>query len=116
MSALTDNHQIVRHNGVPVAVVIPYAEYRALVGDTSRLQDDEVTIPHEVLGLVVKNGKTPVAAWREYLGLTQAEVASRMGIAQPSYARMENAKNLRIATLKKIAGAMKVQWEQLEWE
>jgi hypothetical protein len=39
-----------------------------------------------------------------------------MGIAQPSYARMENAQNLRIATLKKIARAMNVQWEQLEWK
>jgi DNA-binding XRE family transcriptional regulator len=117
MNAHTDNHQIVRHNGIPVAVVLPYAEYQALMNDTPSLSDDEATIPHEVLGLVVKNNKTPIAAWREYLGLTQDEMASRMGITQPSFARMESAKRkLRIATLKKIASAMNIQWEQLEWE
>ncbi|MDR1241325.1 MAG: helix-turn-helix transcriptional regulator [Deltaproteobacteria bacterium] len=117
MSALTNNHQIVRHNGVPVAVVLPYAEYQALVNDTPSVSDDETTIPHEVLGLVIKNDKTPIAAWREYLGLTQEKIASRMGITQPSFARMESAERKpRIATLKKIAKAMNIQWEQLEWE
>jgi len=36
-------------------------------------------IPHEVVGLTVKKGYTLVRAWREYLRLTQAEVAERMG-------------------------------------
>jgi predicted transcriptional regulator len=39
-------------------------------------------IPHEVVGLTVKKGYTLVRAWREYLRLTQAEVAERMGISQ----------------------------------
>jgi len=59
-------------------------------------------------------GLSLVRAWREHLGLTQEEVARRMGVTRPAYAQME-AKGVRprVPTLKKIAEAFGVEWEQV---
>jgi len=73
------------------------------------------TVPDEVVNLACKPGVSPMAAWREHLGLTQAEVASRMGVAQAAYAQMEWAKQPRKATLDKVAAAMGLDAEQLRW-
>ena len=57
---------------------------------------------------------TLVRAWREYLGLTQKEVAKRMGITQAALSQMEaGEKRLRKATLEKLAAAMGIGVEQL---
>jgi hypothetical protein len=34
------------------------------------IRDEETTIPHEVVGMVVKKGMNLVKAWRTYLGMT----------------------------------------------
>jgi len=47
------------------------------------------SIPHEVILLMVDNDWSIIRAWREYLGVTQVEMARRLGIRQPSYAAME---------------------------
>ena len=52
-------------------------------------------------------------AWREYLMLTQAEMAARMGITQAGYAQIEAAKRPRKATLQKAAEALGITLEQL---
>jgi transcriptional regulator with XRE-family HTH domain len=56
-----------------------------------------------------------MAAWREHFGLTQSEVASRIGITQAAYAQMERVKNPRKATLEKVAEALGLEAEQLRW-
>jgi len=59
-------------------------------------------------------GLSLIRAWREHLGLTQEEVARRMGITQPAYAKIEGKKaQPRIATCKRLAAAMGIAWEQL---
>ena len=71
-------------------------------------------IPHEVVGLTIKKGNTIVHAWREYLRLTQTEVAERMVITQAALSQMgAGRKRLRKATLKKLAAAMGIDVEQL---
>ena len=127
------SHQIVTHNGIPVAAVVPYAEYLTLFdGDPDNAaeeeyiptdaeieaaRNDQYTIPHEVVGLIVKRSMTPVRAWREHLGLTQEAVAARMEISQSAFARMERGQAVpRMATLKKIAQAMGLHYSQLDWE
>jgi transcriptional regulator with XRE-family HTH domain len=71
------------------------------------------SIPHKVVGLTVKKGYPLVRAWREYLKLTQAEVADRMGISQAALSQMEaGGKRLRKATLEKPAAAMGIRVEQ----
>lgn len=111
--------QIIRHGGKPMFAILPYDEYTALVEQATttlhKRPDEAVTLPHEVVKRSTLGGLSLIRAWREYLGLSQAEVAKRMGITQPSYAKME-AKDTqnRQSTLKRIAEAMGLQWEQVE--
>ena len=49
-----------------------------------------------------------IAAWRRHLGLTQAEVAERLGISQPAYAQQETAERPRKATRERIAKALDI--------
>ena len=108
MSALT-NIQIIEQNGKPAFAVIPYDEYLKL------LPDEDVTIPHEVVRLVVKKGMNLVKAWRAYLDMTQTEVAKKSGISQAALSQMEKSENkLRTATLEKLARVMDLSVEQLK--
>ncbi len=103
------NVQFIEQRGKPVFAVIPYEEY------LKRLPPEEVTIPHEVVGLVIKKGMNLVKAWRTYLRMTQAEVAKEAGISQAALSQMEKSENeLRTATLEKLATAMGLSVEQLK--
>lgn len=99
--------------------ILPYDDYTALVeqatGHADKLPDTAVMLPHEVVKRSTLGNVSLIRAWREYLQLSQAEVATRMGIAQPSYAKMEaKSTQNRQSTLKRIAEALGLQWEQLE--
>ena len=108
------NHQILTHNGKPAFAVVPYAEYMKLIERTGGRLDEEVTLPHEVVKMSTLGRMSLIRAWREHLGLTQDEVARRMGVTQPAYAKIESGKTQpRIATCKRIAAAMGIEWEQL---
>ncbi len=73
------------------------------------------TIPNAVVGRHVMEGVSLLQAWREYLMLTQAEMALRMGMTQASYAQIESAKRPRKATLEKAAAALGITTEQLAY-
>jgi DNA-binding XRE family transcriptional regulator len=106
-------HQVIHNSdGSPAFVVVPYGEYLELV---SAKPDEEVLIPHEVIRGTVQHGWSLIKAWREHLGLTQSEMAERIGVSQSAFAQMESPEaNPRIATLKKIAQAFGVEWEALQ--
>jgi DNA-binding XRE family transcriptional regulator len=73
-----------------------------------------VVLPPEVMELHAVRKMSLVRAWREHLGLTQDEVAQRLGVSRPAYVQMETSKTRpRVITLKKIAAALGVEWEQL---
>ena len=114
MSIHIDQHQIINQGGKPAFAVIPYDEYLELMAQTGARSDEEVLLPHEVVKLSTLGGMSLIRAWREHLGLTQGEIARRMGISQPAYAKFE-AKDAqpRVVTCKRIAEAMGVEWEQL---
>ena len=110
------NHQVITHQGIPVAVVVPFDEYTAAFADNAEQEAREFTVPHEVASRVLKEQISPIRAWREYLGLTQAEVASRMDISQSAFAQVEAPEaKPRMATLKKIAAALNLTADQLRW-
>ena len=113
MEIYAEQHQIIKSSdGVPLFVLVPWDEYlEAFEGRP----DDEVFLPLEVSRAVNLGGKSMVRAWRDHLGLTQEEVAERMKISRAAYAQME-AKGTRPRTtsLKKIASALGVEWEQLK--
>lgn len=112
MSAHT-NIQIIKQNGHPAFVVIPYKEYIKVFPDTVWVPEGGL-LPHEVVGLTIKKGFTLARAWREYMGLTQKEVAGKMGITQAALSQMESSKKkLRKATLVKLASALGIEVEQI---
>lgn len=43
---------------------------------------------------------------RQQVGFTQADVAERLGVSQPTYAEFERGNNMRIGTLRKIVTAL----------
>jgi len=71
-------------------------------------------IPHEVVSLMVEKEWTITRAWRKHLGLTQVEVARRLGVSQGAYSLQERNKKNRRSTLEKIAQAFGIQPEQLD--
>ncbi|AIO25153.1 Helix-turn-helix domain-containing protein [Burkholderia cepacia] len=79
---------------------------------TQRREDRDL-IPHEVVSATV-DGVTPLRAWREYLGLTQVEVATRLGISQSAYAQQESSEKLRKSTREKIAAALGITDAQVD--
>ena len=65
---------------------------------------------------VILGKLTPIRAWREQLGLTQAEVATRMGISQAAFAQIEApGARPRKSTLRRVAQALGIQLEQLDF-
>ncbi|MFS2161444.1 helix-turn-helix domain-containing protein [Pseudomonas sp. Pseusp122] len=107
MNAPTDIQVINGPDGKPAFVVIPYAQYIAQYNHNSDL------IPHDIVSRIV-DGVSPIRAWREHLGLTQDDVAGRMGISQPAYAQQETVARPRKATREKIAAAFGIKADQLE--
>lgn len=110
MNARTDFQTILGEDGKPAFVVVPYAQFLRMSGGFA-----PGTVPNAVVGMVFDDGMSAVKAWREYLRLTQAEVATRMGVSQAAYAQMESAKRPRKATLIKIAAALGLEAEQLNF-
>ena len=64
-------------DGRPAFALIPYDMYKNLAA-VSGYTDH---IPHEVVSRMV-DGASAVKTWREYLELTQTEMADRMGLRQ----------------------------------
>ena len=95
-------HQLIEHNGQPVAVVVPYDEYLKFIHP----ELNEPMTPHAVVKKMHLDGLSRIQAWREHLMLTQEEMAGRLGMKQSSYQQIEKkSARPRPATLKKIAAA-----------
>ena len=109
MNAPTNVQIISGPDGKPAFAVIPYAEFVEC-----RKKSGDPYIPHEVVSMMVDKDWTITRAWREHLGLSQEQVAERMGISQSAYSQQESSTKNRAATRRKIAGALGIQPEQLE--
>jgi DNA-binding transcriptional regulator YiaG len=107
MNAPTNIQILKDAKGKPAFVVIPYPEYMSLT------KQNAATIPNAVVNKVINKDMTPIRAWREHLGLTQTEVARRLGITQSAYAQQEAKEPVRKATREKIAQALGIAPEQL---
>ena len=106
---------------MPAFVVLPFIDFErehpieaALIASHKTPWVPDTGIPHAVVGLTIKKDMTLRRAWREYLGLTQAEVADKAGISQSALSQMESGESkLRRATRIKLATAMGLIAEQL---
>ena len=109
MNTHIDYQIIMDTAGKPAFVVVPYDLW---VKQTSIVAG---LIPNEVVGAIIENDSTPFRAWREYLGLTQAEVAERAGVTQAALSQIESGEHkARKATREKLARAMGITPEQLK--
>ena len=70
-------------------------------------------IPWEVVRRNIAEDVSKARAWREYLGLSQEEVAACMGVTQASLSQTEAAKRPRRSTLERVAKALGITLEQL---
>jgi len=94
-------------DGNPAFVVIPYADY---------LKDhaaESATIPNEVVGAVIKQGITPIKAWREYLHLSSTDVATRLGVSEADYMNIETLEKPNKHMLNNAATALGISIAQL---
>ena len=109
MSTHTE-YQIIRDgSGNPAFVVVPYDRWVKQSSIASGL------VPNEVVGAVIEDGKTLVRAWREYLGLTQTDLAQKAGITQAALYQIQSGEHqIRKATREKLAGAMGIAESQLK--
>ena len=107
MSIPIDYQTIKDDKGNPAFAVVKY-------NDFIRLTHSDPTIPNDIVWKTIEKGYSLVRAWREYLNLTQDEVASRMGITQAALSQIEKpGKKLRYETLQKLADALNLHPEQL---
>lgn len=110
MNARTEFQILLGEDGKPAFVVVPYQQFQRMRGGLHH-----GGVPNEVVNHVFDHGVSPMAAWREHLGLTQQEVARRMGVTQAAYAQMERSRQPRKATTDSAANAMGISPEQLRW-
>ena len=110
MSTLTEYQTIKDAEGEIQYVVIPYADFLRLQ------RGNEPRVPNEVVERVVIDKQTPIRAWREHLGLTQAEVAERLGVTQAAFAQTERpGARPRKSTLYRVAQALGIDVTQLDF-
>lgn len=101
-------------DGTPQFVVLPLSEYPEFLPAPEERPDEKVLLPNKVVKLAVVEGKGIVRAWREYKGLTQAELAKKMEITQPAMAQLERpGRVIRLNTRQRLAAALGIEPEQL---
>lgn len=83
----------------------------------ARIAGGDGTMPAEVLALILDDNLSPVAAWRRYRGLSQAELAGRAGLSQVWISRIEaGGGHGSPATRRKLAKALEAPLWALEGE
>ncbi|GLI36450.1 helix-turn-helix domain-containing protein [Desulforhabdus amnigena] len=114
MSTPTD-YQTIKHDGEPAFVLVPWEEWRRIKPLLEAEKARACGIPQEVVEAHVLRNEPLVKAWREHLGITQKELATRMGVSQAAVVKFERPDaRLRTSTLKKIASALGLNTEQLQ--
>lgn len=106
------DYQTISEAGAPRYAVVPFEDFKRLMAAAG---EADPTIPHAVISATV-DGVSPMRAWREYLGMSQAIIAERMGITQSAYSQMEAShKRLRKTTRERIALALGIAADRLDF-
>ena len=116
--------QIIEKDSEPEWAVVPYAEYLRLVEaremlddinayDEAMAADEEETLPHEMVRRLVE-GEPPVRVWREHRGMTQRELAERIGIQKAYLSQIESGRRMgSVKVLANLAETLEVAIEDL---
>jgi DNA-binding XRE family transcriptional regulator len=104
--------------GAPAFVVIPYARFRALAPATAETalsdealfdlavseKDDRSAVPHDAMIRLIE-GENPLKVYREWRGLTQAELARKIAVSKGYVSQVE--RGTRTLSRKARAAAAK---------
>jgi DNA-binding XRE family transcriptional regulator len=105
-------YPVVNDGGAATHVLVPLADYLRIFDKEDIAPEGWTFVPNAV-GRKVSDGISPLRAWREYLGLTQAVAAKLMGISRPAWTQMEKSEKPHRATLEKAAIAFGIDAAQL---
>jgi DNA-binding XRE family transcriptional regulator len=84
--------------------------------ETERGLSDNVKYPNEVINIFSSKNCTMQAAWRLYRGMTQKQVAEKLGITQATVSEFEKSEKPRKDNLERLAQLYKCDPEQLTLE
>lgn len=109
------NYQKIEYQGRPAFVLVPWNDFERI----RPLLDGEKTyaagIPHAVVEAHILRDVPIIRAWRDHVGITQGELADRMGVSQAAVAKLEKpGAKPRRATLEKVATALGISLSQLD--
>lgn len=84
-------------SGQPLYVVLPLDEYKRLVRQQEDYEPlpyhadkhDDETVPHEVVSIMLDQDVSLIAAWRIFRGLSQYDVAEKLGTTQSAVSQWE---------------------------
>ena len=120
------NVQVIEKNGQPEWAVIPYTEYEHLIEAMETLEDirafdetkqriaeGEELVPSTVTYAILDGGN-PIRIWRDYRGLTQQQLADKVGISKPYLSQLETGKRTGTTeVLSTLARALNLTLEDL---
>lgn len=120
------NLQVILKEGKPEYAVIPYETFLRLLEDAEMLADvrdydttiqivagGEELIPSEVVYALLDDNN-PIRVWREYRGLSQIELATRVGISPSYLSQLEAGKrDGTIEVLSAIASELDISLDDL---
>lgn len=109
------DYQTIDYQGNPAFVLVPWTDFQRirplLDGDKIR----SAGIPQAVVEAHILRETPMIKAWREYLGITQKELAARMAVSQAAVAKLEKSTaKPRRATFEKVAEALGIAVENLD--
>jgi DNA-binding XRE family transcriptional regulator len=109
------DYQKIEYQGQPAFVLVPWEDFERIRPLLDGGQIRAAGIPQEVVEAHVLRAVPVIRAWRDHVGITQEELADRMGVSQAAVAKLEkpNAKPRR-ATLEKVATALGISVTQLD--
>ncbi|CAN5513831.1 helix-turn-helix transcriptional regulator [soil metagenome] len=104
-------------------VVLPLAEYEALVDQadiaradkivTDIAEDRDELVPADVVKRILE-GESKVRVWRTHRGMSARDLAAAAGLSAPYISEIESGKKEgSISVMKKIAEALKVDLDDL---
>ena len=117
------NLETIERDGKRFAVV-PIERYLKLLEDVEMLTDlrdfreakasKEESFPATIVNRIILHGENPIRVFREYRGLTQQQLADRVGIQRAYLAEIETGRKMgAVKTLKAIAQALDLSLEDI---
>ena len=107
-------YQTIEYGGKPAFVLVPWKEWSRIKALLEAQRARASGIPQEVVEAHVLRGEPLIKAWREQLGITQQELAARMGVSQAAVVKYERPDaRPRKSTRRKIAAALGLRDEQV---